>query len=143
MDAKKFLDCINERYKRNVKSDLIVLDSASEGTKYSDTAIPFAKGSDFFKKREETPKKIYEMINMYSYNEYPWYQKSKNFYKQGKFMEDYEDNYYEKVRDYCGYFVTYHELNANQLRSYFTWRTDIRKGNYRSTYTSFIYLYIY
>lgn len=58
-------------------------------------------------------------------------------------MEDYEDNYYEKVRDYCGYFVTYHELNANQLRSYFTWRTDIRKGNYRSTYTSFIYLYIY
>ena len=143
MDAKKFLDCINERYKRNVKSDLIVLDSASEGTKYSDTAIPFAKGSDFFKKREETPKKIYEMINMYSYNDYPWYQKSKNFYKQGKFMEDYEDNYYEKVRDYCGYFVTYHELNANQLRSYFTWRTDIRKGNYRSTYTSFIYLYIY
>lgn len=143
MDAKKFLDCINERYKRNVKSDLIVLDSASESTKYSDTAIPFAKGSDFFKKREETPKKIYEMINMYSYDEYPWYQKSKNFYKQGKFMEDYEDNYYEKVRDYCGYFVTYHELNANQLRSYFTWRTDIRKGNYRSTYTSFIYLYIY
>ena len=143
MDAKKFLDYINERYKRNVKSDLIVLDSASEGTKYSDTAIPFAKGSDFFKKREETPKKIYEMINMYSYDEYSWYQKSKNFYKQGKFMEDYEDNYYEKVRDYCGYFVTYHELNANQLRSYFTWRTDIRKGNYRSTYTSFIYLYIY
>lgn len=143
MDAKKFLDCINERYKRNVKSDLIVLDSSSEGTKYSDTEIPFAKGSDFFKKREETPKKIYEMINMYSYNDYPWYQKSKNFYKQGKFMEDYEDNYYEKVRDYCGYFVTYHELNANQLRSYFTWRTDIRKGNYRGTYTSFIYLYIY
>ena len=143
MDAKKFLECINERYKRNVKSDLIVLDSSSEDTKYSDTAIPFAKGSDFFKKREETPKRIYEMINMYSYNDYPWYQKSKNFYKQGKFMEDYEDNYYEKVRDYCGYFVTYHELNANQLRSYFTWRTDIRKGNYRSTYTSFIYLYIY
>ena len=143
MDVKKFLECINERYKRNVKSDLIVLDSSSEGTKYSDTAIPLAKGSDFFKKREETPKKIYEMINMYSYNDYQWYQKSKNFYRQGKFMEDYEDNYYEKVRDYCGYFVTYHELNANQLRSYFTWRTDIRKGNYRSTYTSFIYLYIY
>ena len=40
MDAKKFFDCINERYKRNVKSDLIVLDSASEDAKYSDTAIP-------------------------------------------------------------------------------------------------------
>ena len=143
MDAKKFLDCINERYKRNVKSDLILLYSSSNGTKYSYTYIPFDKGSDFFKKREETPKRIYEMINMYSYNDYPWYQKSKNFYKQGKFMEGYEDNYYEKVRNYCGYFVTYHELNANQLRSYFTWRTDIRKGNYRSTYTSFIYLYIY
>ena len=64
MDAKKFLDCINERYKRNVKSDLIVLDSSSEDTKYSDTVIPFDKGSDFFNKREETPKRIYEMIRL-------------------------------------------------------------------------------
>lgn len=47
MDAKKFLDCINERYKRNVKSDLIVLDSVSEGTKYSDTGDTFCQGERF------------------------------------------------------------------------------------------------
>ncbi len=51
MDAKVH-DCINERYsKRNVKSDLIVLDSASEGTKAIVIQHLLSKGSDFFKKK--------------------------------------------------------------------------------------------
>lgn len=64
------------------------------------------------------------------------------FYKQAKFMEDYEDDY-----DYHGVFVryypTYQFMTDEQLRGYFSWRTKIRKGEIEDANLSFAYLYMY
>ena len=110
---------------------------------YTDSILTFTKGREFFKDREEVPKKIREMMALYKYDDYSWNYKSRNFYKQAKFMEDYEDDYQGEVGEISGYYTTYHDLNEKQLRAYFTWRSEIRKGIYNKACTSFIYIYIY
>lgn len=64
------------------------------------------------------------------------------FYTQGKFMEDFEDDF-----EYRGvfekYFPTYREMNDMQLRSYFTWRTKVRRGIVEQTSLSFVFVYLY
>ena len=64
------------------------------------------------------------------------------FYEQGKFMEDFEDDY-----DYRGsfvrYFPTYQVLGETELRGYFSWRTKVRHGSIEPTSLSFVYIYIY
>ena len=110
---------------------------------YTDSILTFTKGREFFKDREEVPKKISEMMALYKYDDYSWNYKARNFYKQAKFMEDYEDDYQGEVGEISGYYTTYHDLNEKQLRAYFTWRSEIRKGIYNKACTSFIYIYIY
>lgn len=83
------------------------------------------------------------MMALYKYDDYSWNYKARNFYKQAKFMEDYEDDYQGEVGEISGYYTTYHDLNEKQLRAYFTWRSEIRKGIYKKACTSFIYIYIY
>ena len=46
-------------------------------------------------------------------------------------------------RGNSGDITTYHDLNIRQLRGYFTWRTHVRKGDFRPIATSLAYLYLY
>lgn len=64
------------------------------------------------------------------------------FYKQAKFMEDYEDDY-EYSGDFSCYFPTYQKMRSDQLRGYFTWRSKIRRGEEVSAPRSFYHVYIY
>jgi len=68
--------------------------------------------------------------------------KAKIFYKQAKFMEDFEDSF-----DYRGrferYFPTYQDMDHSQLRGYFSWRTKVRRGIIEKTQLSFAFAYIY
>ncbi len=67
---------------------------------------------------------------------------AKLFYLQGSFMEDFSDNY--NINIPCEYHSpTYSGLNVYQLRSYFSWRTFAREGDFKPTQISYIYLYIY
>ena len=127
----------------NPSKDTALSDTGKSKTVYTDTPLPFAKGSDFLKKKECISEKITEMRKLYRYDDYSGQLRAKNFYRQAKFMEDYEDDYHGQVCDISGYFTTYHDLSDKQLRTYFTWRTEIRNGVYNKTFTSFIYLYIY
>ena len=127
----------------NPSKDTVLSDTGKSNTVYTDTPLPFAKGSDFLKKKEYIPEKITEMRKLYRYDDYSGQLRAKNFYRQAKFMEYYEDEYHGQVCDISGYFTTYHDLSDKQLRTYFTWRTEIRNGVYNKTFTSFIYLYIY
>lgn len=91
---------------------------------------------------EDVPAKIREMIDLDTYRGNPLVHRAELFYRQGKFMEDYEDNkpwhgHFKK------YYTTYRDLNVRQLRGYFTWRTQVRKGNYQPIDTSLAYIYIY
>ncbi len=74
---------------------------------------------------------------------YAYYQSdAKIFYNQGKFMENFEDDF-----DYHGvfsqYYPTYQSMNDLQLRGYFSWRTKVRRGIIEKTSLSFVFVYIY
>ena len=92
--------------------------------------------------RKYIPRKIQEMSMLYEYGDGSMRQRSKNFFTQGKFMEDYEDNQ-PWYGDYHRYFPTYHDLRLAELRGYFTWRTQLRKGNYQPIAASLAYIYVY
>ncbi|WP_406842488.1 TerB N-terminal domain-containing protein [Lactobacillus helveticus] len=91
---------------------------------------------------DEIPDKIRQMRELYDYSILPSTGRQKNFYIQGQFMDDYEDKY-KKYFSFKRFFPTYHDMNVGQLRSYFTWRTKIRKGKYHRASTSYVYVYLY
>ena len=64
------------------------------------------------------------------------------FYRQGKFMEDFEDDC-PYSGEFVRYFPTYESMSDRQLRGYFTWRTQVRHGRIEKTSLSFAYVYIY
>ena len=64
------------------------------------------------------------------------------FYEQGMFMKDFEDDYPDSV-PYSSYYPCYQMMGYEQLRTYFTWRTKVRKGMVAETSLSFAYLYLY
>ena len=62
--------------------------------------------------------------------------------KQGEFMVDVTDDFNRSV--YCGTErPIYGALSLEQLRTYFTWRTDVRRGVYNKTDKSYVILYCY
>ena len=67
---------------------------------------------------------------------------AKIFYKQGKFMEGFEDDFDYKG-DFFQYFPTYQSMNNHQLRGYFSWRTKLRRGVIEKTFISFAFVYIF
>lgn len=90
----------------------------------------------------DIPEKIEAMLDLYEYEGGSFSQKCRNFYRQGKWMEEYEDDV-PWTGAFRRYFPTYHDLNVRQLRGYFTWRTQVRKGVFHPITTSFAYLYVY
>ena len=91
---------------------------------------------------DQIPPRILEMMKLYEYGSSTVEHKCRNFYRQGKFMEDYEDDA-PWGGEYRRYFTTYHDLNLNQLRGYFAWRTLVRRGVFRRITTSLAYMYLY
>jgi len=67
---------------------------------------------------------------------------SELFYRQARFMEDFTDNY-EGNAKFNMYFPYYQNMGYDYLRTYFTWRTNVRNGEVQQTSLSYIFLYIY
>lgn len=64
------------------------------------------------------------------------------FYQQGKYMENYTDDYPETVQ--CGRSTPmYYNMKDNELRAYFTWRTRYRQGMLPPSQNAFLLLYAY
>ncbi len=64
------------------------------------------------------------------------------FYKQGMFMKDFTDDYKDSI-PFSSYFPYYQMMGYEQLRTYFTWRTQVRNGNIADVSLSYAFLYIY
>ena len=64
------------------------------------------------------------------------------FYQQAVSMKDFEDEYTDQV-PFSSYFPYYQMLGYEQLRTYFTWRTQVREGVVKPTSLSYVFLYIY
>ncbi len=88
------------------------------------------------------PEPIRRMHDLYEYVNDSHEQRCLNFYRQGKLMEHYEDNL-PWHGEFRRFFPTYHDMNIPQLRGYFTWRTQIRRGEWQKTSVSMAYIYIY
>ncbi|MDR1530812.1 MAG: TerB N-terminal domain-containing protein [Clostridiales bacterium] len=74
---------------------------------------------------------------------------AKVFYQQALFMKNFEDDYTERVPFSC-YFPYYQLMSYEQLRTYFTWRAQVRRavarekgGVIENTSVSYAFLYIY
>lgn len=71
-----------------------------------------------------------------------WLSEAELFYRQGLLMADFEDDCpYNGT--FKSYFPTYNVMSDRQLRGYFTWRAQVRRGNIEETSTSFAFLYLY
>lgn len=64
------------------------------------------------------------------------------FLKQGKLLANYEDDFPEQIR-ITRYYPTYEALTDRELRSYFSWRTRVRRGEIGEACTTFAFLYLY
>lgn len=114
---------------------------AAGQSEYRETPLPLENiGPD--RTEIPIPEKIREMRGLYEYGDGSFRQKCKNFYVQGKFMEGYEDDL-PWQGEIFRYFPTYHDLSLAQLRGFFAWRTEVRRGNYRRIGLSAAYLYLY
>ena len=145
-------------YKVVLEEDGGQVGAAGAGRIYKDTLLPLeALRGNYDKRRlkerqqktgsiqENTPQippRILEMMKLYEYGSSSFEHKCRNFCRQGKFMEDYEDDYIWKG-ELQRYFATYHDLNLNQLRGFFGWRTRLRRGEFSRISTSMAYMYIY
>ena len=116
-------------------------DTPEDPSAFSNTPIPFAE-SAYRPEREVFPERLREMRRLYEYGRETMEQKVKNFCRQGKFMEDYEDDYPWNGSFSC-YYPTYHDMTARQLRGYFAWRTRVRRGEFSPIPESAAYLYLY
>ena len=122
---------------RTPEQDTTVLQSAAMGI----GAKNLQKASSL-KKQKPIPEQIRRMRNLYQYGNGTFKQICKNFYVQGKFMESYEDNepWNGSLNSY--FILTYHSLSLAELRGYFTWRTELRKGNYQDHCGGFVRIYL-
>ena len=102
------------------------------------------------RRNEQLPEKLQQMKAMYNVFDRRLNSESYYFYRQGKFMEDYEENF-EFKGVFNRFFPTYHIMTNDQLRGYFDFRTKIRKCinedgdilSFVGINVSYLYVYIY
>lgn len=65
-----------------------------------------------------------------------------SFVRQGEFMSDVEDDFNRRV--FCALIQpAYMSMSNSQLRTYFTWRTDVRRGKYSEVDKPYVLLYCF
>lgn len=71
-----------------------------------------------------------------------WLTEAELFYRQARFMEDFEDDCpYQGA--FSSYYPTYNAMSDRQLRGYFTWRAAVRAGEVAETSPAFACVYLY
>ena len=107
---------------------------------YRDTVLP--KPSRRYAQEAAIPARIHEMQRLYEYGRESMEARARNFYRQAAFMQDYEDDY-PWSGSFEHYYPTYHDMTSRQLRGYFSWRTQVRRGEYRELPASAACVYIF
>lgn len=113
--------------------------TSHSATVYTDQAIlsnPFAAFTP-------VPQQIRQMRTFSGYSNLDGTRSIENlFYQQGKFMEQYTDDYPESVQ--CDRSIPmYYNMKDHELRAYFTWRTRYRQGALPPAQNAFLLLYAY
>lgn len=88
--------------------------------------------------------RFYEMRQI-AYDQFSFdsdFTRAKVFYRQAKFMEDYQDDFSGWV-NFSSFYPYYQKMGHRQLRTYFTWRSLVRRGTVEEVSLSYAFLYIY
>ena len=91
--------------------------------------------------------KIYNKFRSIEQSNYFIMEEEELFYRQAKYLENFEDNYKEKqiqkniFRAYERSCI-YSKFSLSEFRSYFTWRTQVRKGKFKKTEYGYERIYI-
>ena len=91
---------------------------------------------------EKLPKLITAMRSLAQVSGSHWQSREEIFLKQARLMEHYEDDYVFNGT-VTRYYPTYESLSNAELRGYFAWRTQVRKGNIAPAPLTFAMLYAY
>jgi hypothetical protein len=87
-------------------------------------------------REEANGKQAYRDINIsFSTNE-------SRFKAQAQYMVNFDDDYENVVPFQC-YYSTYENMSNEQLRTYFSWRSKVRKGTVTNISASYVFVYIY
>ncbi len=111
------------------------------GDSYEDTALPVAADSAP-PPEAAVPERLRELRRLFGRGFETLEERAESFHRQAAFMRDYEDDV-PWSGDFLRYFPTYEDLPVRQLRGYFTWRAQVRKGVFRPIPLSAAYLYPY
>ncbi|MBQ7714719.1 MAG: TerB N-terminal domain-containing protein [Clostridia bacterium] len=104
------------------------------------TDVPIARGAPQIS--TDMPEEYSEMRRIAVSEEGLSLGESALFVRQGRFMADFEDDFSERAF-FMKYYPTYRQMSSRQLRTYFTWRSAVRRGEIAQTYLSYVYVYIY
>ncbi len=139
--------CADKNYDYNISKDIDIPAKVTFTGTYKDQPLSFGgrRRAD-----ESLPPMIAQMKELYNVLDSKPGADGYYFYKQGKFMEDYEEPYDFHGR-FTRYFPTYHVMNNDQLQGYFDFRRRFRNGEIDAyslsgssiTSLSFIYVYLY
>lgn len=137
----------DKNYNYNISKEIDIPAKVTFTDTYKDQPLSFGgrKRAD-----ESLPPKIAQMKDLYNVLDSKPGADGYYFYKQGKFMEDYEEPYDFRGR-FTRYFPTYHVMTSDQLQGYFDFRRRFRNGEIDAyslsgssiTSLSFIYVYLY
>lgn len=108
---------------------------------YRDEPVPYAQHRAS-ERIPDMPARYDKMKKIAKRYRTQYYSMEQIFFEQGKFMEDFEDDFQYDGK-FERYFPTYEMMNDAQLRGYFSWRTKVRKGIIEPTSLSFAFVYIY
>ena len=122
-----------------IAQQLVYLPSDGTDSKYQSQLIPQRQQ---FAQKHRLPEPLEKMMASYDYTILPMNEQGENFYRQGQMVADYEDDY-DQIYELRRYYPDYHAMNGHQLRTYFTWRTQLRQGKFTVSSTSYAYVYIY
>ena len=135
LDAKGKEDRTNSELEWNKKAIEVPI-------KMKEVAIGQTQGETIHGVGDEKRAKLYAMRLIARENMSFYTDQAKIFYDQGKFMEDFEDDD-ERVMPFTVHYPYYQRMSIEQLRTYFTWRTKVRKGDFVAIPTSYAFLYMY
>ena len=65
------------------------------------------------------------------------------FRQQAEFMRDFEDNYKKRNMPFTEVMPTYADMSTAQLRRYFTWRSETRRGNWKDIPYAYVLVHLF
>ncbi|MCL2046183.1 MAG: TerB N-terminal domain-containing protein [Oscillospiraceae bacterium] len=124
----------------------VEIDNSKKATSTYDTALRYFTSltppeEKISRNQDPIRLKFYEMRSLSSNRPFAK-SDAELFYKQAKFMADFTDNYSENETFHM-YYPYYQHMSYEQLRTYFTWRSNFRNGKILPTSVSYMFVYAY